>query len=513
MTNPLSLFPLPLRRSLLASVLAFAPLAREAHAQAPQAPVVSDPVALALQPLLADPLLQNAEVGIHVVRVRTGEEVFAYQADKPLQPASTMKVLTTAAALRTLGPAYTFKTEVLYDGTLNDNGLLEGNLYIRGRGDPTFVVEDLWKLVTDLRLAGVKEVKGNLVLDDSYMTRSLWIPGWNKESDMESGPAYFPPLGALSLNYNTIALVVGPGPAVGSQARVAAETPSTVIEIDNRVTTGAKGGRPSVKLERKLEDGKVKFALTGSYPAGEEVSRYYRTVGDPTAYYQGALVALMKDQEIPVKGKNQIGKVPDSAELLFSHASPPLATILAEVNKHSNNFMAEQVLMAMGAAVHGAPGTTEKGLQVVATYLASLGLSSSDYQIVNGSGLSRGTTVRPDLLTAVLVDMYNDQKVGAEFRSSMAIGGVDGTLRSRFQGAAEAGRMRGKTGSLNGVNCLVGYVTGADGDLYAFSFLVNDLSGPLSSAKKAHNRLAETLFGATPSVAPVADDDQAETSP
>ena len=504
--------------ALRALLLAFAMWFPQGTALAQEAaavpiPALSGPLAQSLQPLLADPLFQNTESAIQVVSVRTGEEVFSYKADKALQPASTMKILTTAAALKTLGPAYTFKTEILYDGTLGDNGVLDGNLYVKGHGDPTFVVEGLWKLIFDIRAEGVREVKGKVVLDDSFVAKSLWIPGWNKDVDIENGPAYFPPLGALSLNYNTVALLVGPGASVGSQARVESETSSGVIEIQNHVTTGSKGGRTSVRVERKIEDGKVEFTVSGSVPAGSGVRRYYRTVGDPTAYFQGALAAMMQSMEIPVKGKYVVGKVADDARLLFSRSSPPLATILTDVNKHSNNFIAEQVLLAMGAAVHGAPGTTEKGLQVIASYLASLGLSSTDYQIVNGSGLARGTSIRPDLLTAVLVDMYNDQQVGPEFRASLSVGGVDGTLRSRFQRADELGRLRGKTGSLNGVNCLAGYIVGADGEVYAFAFLVNDLSGPLSAAKKVHNRFAETLFGVTQSVSSVADEESGEPAP
>lgn len=479
------------------------------------APVASSPSGLdaLFEPILKDPLFQSAEVAIHVANARNGEEVFAYQADRALQPASTMKVVTAAAALRTLGPAYRFSTEIHHDGELSPDGVLNGNLYVRGTGDPTMVLERLWKLVFDLKVQGVREIKGDVVFDDSFMDRNAGIPGWNKEVDAVNGPSYYPPLGALSLNYNTVAILVGPGASSGSAARVELETRSPALEVINKATTGGKGSKPWLKVEREVEDRKVKFTVTGSVPMETEVRRYYRTVADATAYFSGAFAEMLKDQDVKVKGRFLAGKVPRDAEKVLVAQSESLSRILMDTNKQSNNFMAEQVLKTMGAVVHGEPGTTEKGLQVVASYLSSLGLPSDDYQLVNGSGLARGTTMKPDLLTAVLVDMYNDRKVGAEFQSSLSIGGVDGTLRSRFQRPDEVGRLRGKTGSLNGVHCLVGYLDGADGEVYAFSFLVNDISGPMSAAKRVHNRFAETLFGVSQSAGTVADDEGGESAP
>ncbi len=494
-----------LSRSLVRISLALAltlglagPLSAEPEATSGAAVELAEPepspLAEVLDPLMNDALLRRSPAAVHVVNVRTGEEVYARGADQALLPASTMKVITTAAALRTLGPAYTFETDLLYTGDIAGDGTLDGDLYVRGGGDPTLVLERLWKLVQELKLEGVRKVTGNVVFDDDLFDTNPGVPGWHKALDKANGPAYYPPLGALSLNYNTVALYVGPGEEVGGPARVELETPSGIIELENEATTGVAHGRRWLKLDREIEGVKTRFTLTGVVPAESDTKRYYRSIGDPTAYFTGAFAELCKAHGIEVSGHFVDGTTPDDAVLLVRQRSPSLGVILQTVDKHSNNFMAEMVLKAMGAEVHGAPGTTEKGVQVMRSYLEELGLELDDATLVNGSGLTREGGFRPELLTAVMADMHDDRQVGPEFRSALAIGGLDGTLRSRFRDDEQVGRVRGKTGSLNGVHCLTGYVDAANGDVFAFAFLVNEIRGPLSRARQLHDRFVEALL-------------------
>lgn len=503
---------------LLSLCLASASLPAQAGEQSEGSPEVeqaepSTELVQLLDPLMDDALFRRSPAAVQVVSVRTGQEVYARGAEQVLLPASTMKVITTAAALRSLGPAYTFHTDLLHTGDLGDDGVLSGNLYVRGGGDPTLVLERLWKLVQELRLEGVQKIDGDVVFDDDLFQTDAGIPGWDKALDIARGPAYYPPLGALSLNYNTVALYVGPGAELGAPARVVLETPSGVIEVDNKATTGSANGRRWLDLDRELDGVKTRFTLTGVVPAGSDTRRYYRSVGDPTAYFTGAFAALCKEQGIKVTGHFVDGSTPEDAVLLVRQESPSLGVILQTVDKHSNNFMAEQVLKAMGAELVGAPGTTEKGVQVVRGYLEDLGLELSDATIVNGSGLTREGGIRPELLTAVMVDMYDDRQVGSEFRAALAIGGLDGTLRSRFRGEDQLGRVRGKTGSLNGVHCLTGYVDASDGEVYAFAFLVNDIRGPLSRARQLHDRFVTALleYAGEPELASLADQSTEDT--
>ncbi|MBN2800134.1 MAG: D-alanyl-D-alanine carboxypeptidase/D-alanyl-D-alanine-endopeptidase [Deltaproteobacteria bacterium] len=483
-------FALPL---LTLSLLFSTGVSRAEDAPAGRVPAPSSPMVELLQPITRDSLFREADVAWQVVSVRTGEEVFSYQGDKALHPASTMKILTAATALHDLGPAFRFKTEVLTDGKIAPNGDLNGNLYVRGGGDPTFVVEQLWKVLWDLKLEGVTRVRGDVIFDEGYLDTSYALPGWDKAEDLERGPSYFPSLSALSINYNTVALVVGPGAEVGGAARVGLETPvSDYVEVESLVKTGAPGSSRWLKIDREEVGKTLKFTLTGSIPSESGVRKYYRTVLDPTAHFMAAWEEMSKQVGIAVDGHYVRGTAPAGGDLVVEHRSPPLSAILMDMNKYSNNFMAEQVLRTLGAEEGGQPGTTDKGLTAIRAYLSGLGIDESEYTLVNGSGLSRDIDLRPSHLTAVMVDMAQDQQVGREFGASLAIAGWDGTLWRRL--SEEPGMLRGKTGTLDGVHCLTGYVEGGDGETYAFAFLVNGFSGSSAKVKRVHDQFARELL-------------------
>ncbi len=487
--------------------LAFARPAPAQDAPAP-APIVSADPALeaALAPIVQDRSLRGTDVGVHLVRVSDGATVFAQAADTLMLPASTMKVVTAAAALDALGPSYRFTTELLHEEDIDAAGVLHGNLYVKGGGDPTLVLQDLWKIVYDLKTHGVTRIEGDVVFDESLFGTDHRLVGWDKASDIENGPSYFTPLSALSLNYNTIALVTGPGVEAGKPVRAELETPvGDLYEIDNQAVTGAAGTRRNVQVEREIDGQKMKFVLTGSIPIDGEVDLDYRAVPDPTAYFIAAFRQLARERGVTVAGRWRLGNAPRDAELLLRHRSAPLAVVLMDMNKYSNNHYAEQVLRVLGAEVHGVPGTTESGIQVVDAYLSGLGLDASTRVLVNGSGLSRGLMLTPATLTRVLVDMAGDWSVGHEFAASLAIAGRDGTLWRRVR--EDPGRLRGKTGTLDGVHGLCGYVTGTHGDLYAFAFLVNDVSGTSSPIKRVHDRFVREVMGSGVEEAAVASGD------
>jgi len=482
-----------IRALLLLASLAVAPLGGAA---------LAGDASSALAGLTGDKLYQRADVGVHVVDAGTGAPVFTH-GDDPMVPASTAKLITAAAALKTLGPDWRFSTTLAGDRGPGGDGVLAGNLYVIGGGDPSLVVEKLWKLVYDLKLAGVTRVSGDVIFDDSYMDAEHTIHGWDKAHDVKRGPTYFAPVGALSLNFNAAAIVVGPGEAPGEPARAALETPAQkVVTLENKATTGRAGSRASLVLDRKVSGDRVTFVISGSIPTGSEAGTYYKTVSDPTSYFTAVFAEMMKLHGITVGGHYLEGEAPEDAKTLIQLKSPPLATILLEMNKSSSNFYAEQVFKAMGAEVRGGQGTAASGASVVDDYLEGLGIPAdahiSGLNVVNGSGLSTDWQVRPSHLTAVLVDMARDQEVGAEFVASLAIGGRDGTLRKRYKDEDYDLRVRGKTGSLAGVSCLSGYVDGGDGRRYAFALLANALPGSSAEAKAAQDRLVETLLTLPP---------------
>lgn len=476
--------------AVLALSLSTPVLAADTPAAVRPAPAVS--LAPALDVLTSNRLFKTGKVGFQVVDLRTGEEVFAHGADTALNPASTMKVVTSATALKLLGPSYRFTTDIYTDGKLDASGTLKGNLYIEGHGDPSMVVEKLWKLVADLKLEGIERIEGSVVFDEDFHVPDYTLPGWGKREDIERGPSYFATLSALSLNFNTAAVAVGPGTEVGQPGRVRLETPAgDAVEVVNEVKTVVATGRRGIVIDRDVVGGKTTFTVKGTVPLLGEHERYYRTVADPTAQYMGAFQEMMKQHGIGVTGRFKRGDTPSDADRLLQVRSTSLATILMDMNKLSNNFIAEQVLRTLGAEVKQ-EGSTAAGLEVVGEYLMSLGIDRAEVALVNGSGLSREATLRPSVLTAILVDMARDPQVGQEFASTLAIAGYDGTLWSRLRD--EAGRLRGKTGTIDGVHCLTGYVEDGAGARYAFAFMVNDHGGRVSSVKALHDQFARTMF-------------------
>ncbi len=500
---------------LLASLLASSALAAETPAplvDPATVPVAAPPsdlrAALALVPSL--PVFSKSVIAFEVVKAGSGEPVFSFGDDRVLMPASTMKLITSAVALRELGAAYRFPTWIKYDGALNAQGLLEGSLYVVGQGDPTMVVERMWRMIADIKAHGVTEVTGDVVFDDTYMAGpGVWIPGWGKREDVEAGSTYYSALGALSLNYNVATIVVRPGASVGSAGQAAFDTPSDAVVLDNQSTTGRANSRYSVKVVRTLGEKSSKIAtykLTGSVPLDHAPYYEYRTLADPTGNYISVFRELAKAAGIKVKGRYRVGSAPANSKLLLKAESERLVEVLTDMNKQSNNFIAEQVLRAVAAEKGGLPGTTEGGVKLLNDYMSSLGVPSDRYKFVNGSGLSRDTMIAPSAMDAVLVDMYANLDVGPEYLTTLSVGGRDGTLWHRFREEGMEGRVRAKSGSLSRVFCLAGYVSAADGTDYAFTFLVNDLDGSTSRARAAHDQLVRSLAGVAGDLAEAGED-------
>jgi D-alanyl-D-alanine carboxypeptidase/D-alanyl-D-alanine-endopeptidase (penicillin-binding protein 4) len=457
-------------------------------------PSPSASVSEALAPVAQGWLFKKARSGLQVVDLQTGEEVFARDADTLFNPASTMKVVTAAAALHHLGPAYRWSTDLVTDGEIDPSGTLRGDLYVVGHGDPTFGPGDLYELVSDLRLHGVRRIEGSVHFDDTWFAAGdPYLPGWNKEEDKARGTSYFATLGALSIDQNTTVLVVGPGAAVGSPASVELVVPTAgYVEVKPEIATTGVGTRKFVDLEREVTEAGTVFTVKGTFPV-DDAERVFlrRTVADPTAHFSSAFRAMAEAQGLTVTGRWDRRKAPTDAETIASHESEALPTVLAQMNKHSLNFHAEQILRTLGAEQAG-EGSTAAGIDAVRAYLDEIGVPAEAATLINGSGLSREARLAPSALTAVLLDMARDPEVGSEFLSSLAIGGTDGTLWSRLRD--EPGRLRGKTGTLDGVICLTGYVDAADGRRYAFAFLANDVGSRLSAAREAQDDFAREVF-------------------
>ena len=442
----------------------------------PAAPARPDPAALrqAVDAVVERSALAGARIGICVVSLDTGATLYARDADTLLNPASNVKLFTAAAALVRLGPEFRFETEAWLD-TSGLNGGSPRALYLRGKGDPTLTTERLWALAADLAHLGLKRV-GDLVLDESWFDAERIGPGFDQESGDKS---YLAPAGALSLNFNTVAVHVAPGDRPGAPGRVELEPDSAYFELANRTrTVGARAARRlSVTSTPDGPGGRQRLVVEGRLPAGGRPTVAWRKIDDPAQYLGQTLRRLLELRGVRVTGKVRLGPVPDGAQLLHVAESEPLADVVRRLNKGSNNFMAEQLVKALGAAVAGPPGSWSSGLAAVEGFLASLGLPRGSYVMKNGSGLNDANRFSARQTARLLAELWRRFPVAAEFLASLPVAGRDGTVRWRLDGPETAGRVRAKTGTLDGVGSLSGYAETTDGERLVFAILVNDAPG------------------------------------
>ncbi len=444
---------------------------------------------------LADAAWSKAILGVHAIRVATGEEIVGFQADRPLLPASAQKAVTAAAALRGLGPSFHFETRIYATGPVVD-GVLEGDLVVVGRGDPTLTADKLWRLVRDLKTDGLVRVAGDVLLDDTYFSGSPLIAGWSRTVDLDEGPSYFAPIGALAAEFGGVTVVVRPAALVGMPAIVAIETPAgDAVRVTAAVDTVGSKERTRLDLRRVVREEGVTFELEGGVRVEGGDRRFRRSVADPTVYFGGILGHLLAEQGLAVDGRIRRGVLPLGSTLLRTITSPPLASVLMDMNKYSSNFMAEAVLRTLGAELRGA-GSTEAGLAAMRAHLDALGIAPEQSQLVNGSGLSRDLRFSASAMTRVLADAARDGTIAPEFLASLAIGGRDGTLDDRFEDVPDA--VRAKTGTLADTVALVGFVRTAHDELVAFAFFANEIKGPVDVLQGLADEVARRLVHTPP---------------
>ncbi len=485
-----------LRLASLAPLLALAlPFAARAAPPAPPTPAPAaarDPAALraALDGLVERSTLAGARVGVAVISLDSGATLYAREADMLLNPASNVKLFTVAAALARLGPEYRFETEAWLDAAGLSGGAPRA-LYLRGKGDPSLTTERLWALAGDLSHLGLKRV-GDLVLDEGWFDAERVGPGFDQESGDKS---YLAPVGALSLNSNVVAVHVGPGDRPGAPGRVELEPDSAMFELVNRTrTAGPRAARRLlVSSTPDGSGGRQRIAVEGRLPAGGRTSVSWRKIDDPAQYLGQTLRRLLELRGVRVTGAVRLGAVPPGAQLFHVIESEPLADVVRRINKSSNNFMAEQLLKALGAASAGPPGSWGSGLAAVEGFLASLGLPRGSYVMKNGSGMNDANRFSARQTARLLAELVRRFPVGAEFLSSLPLAGKDGTLRWRLDGPETAGRVRAKTGTLDGVYSLAGYLETAAGERLVFAILVNDSPGRAATMTAAIDALAAAL--------------------
>ncbi len=417
-----------------------------------------------------------------VMPVDDGPLRWSANAGKPMNPASTMKLVTTYSALHLLGPAYTFRTEVLANGP-QAGDVLHGELYVRGGGDPHLVVENLWRLLDRLRGFGIRDIRGDLVLDKTLFDSLEHDPG---QFDGEEGRAYNVGPDALLVNFKSIAVTFVPDTA----ARVARVmvVPEVAGMKYPRMVPGIDGGCGDwrSRLRADIND-PMNLRFGGSYPlACGERAIYLGALGH-TNYFAAVFRALWERQGGSWSGKVREAAVPATARLVAVQESEPLAVLIRDINKFSNNVMTQQLFLTMGAA-GGEPGNPERGAAAVRGLLAARGIAAPELVLENGCGLSRVERISAATLGNVLADAWRSQWM-SELMASLPISGVDGTMQRRN---VPAGAAHMKTGMLGDTRAVAGYVQAASGKRYIVVAIINHPNA--GRGQGAHDALLEWVY-------------------
>ena len=438
--------------------------------------------------------LAPAMVGIKVASLDTGRVLFEENSNKLLRPASNMKLYTVATALDRLSPDYRFRTSVLARAKPDAQGTVHGDLTIYGRGDPSIAArfnggdyfKGLNELASRIVAAGVKRVDGDLIGDETYFTGPQYGSGWTWD-DLQWW--YGAEVSALTVNDNALDLFIKPGATVGSPAQITTGPPDPLLTIANRVTTGPKGSRRDISVQRGL--GGAVLEVRGSVPVDD--SGYTAGIGisQPALLFVYLLRATLVERGVVVNGKSRtLGPLspangstePKALPLveLANMQSPPFSLVAAQTLKPSQNLYTELILRTLGKEVPPVVSTPtparsseDAGLEVVKAFLKQAGITPTSLSLNDGSGLSRNDMVTAEA-TLTLLTYMNRHAYAKVFREALPIAGVDGTLRNRMKGTPAENNVKAKTGSLSSAASLSGYVTTAAGENLVFSIMVNN---------------------------------------
>jgi serine-type D-Ala-D-Ala carboxypeptidase/endopeptidase (penicillin-binding protein 4) len=451
-------------------------------AQTPLPPSVTDVFKKANVPI--------ENVAVYVKEVNAREPLLSINAEKSMNPASVMKLFTTYAGLDLLGPGYTWKTEVYADGEIR-NGNLNGDLILKGSGDPKLTVERFWLLLKQLRERGLQSVRGDLILDRSLFEAVAFDPA---KFDGEPLRAYNVAPDALLLNFKTVRFSFAQS-LDGKSVSISPDVKPAQIEIVNRVKlieAPCGDWRERVVLDlQTVTPTQLKISFTGNYPrsCGEKV--WNVSLLDHARFVGGVFANLWKDVGGEWKGVVKLTTTPQSAKLLATTESPPLADVIRDINKYSNNTMARQLFLTLAAEKAVQPATSGAASDVIKEWLRKKNIAAPELVLENGSGLSR--TERASATTlGLMLDVAWRSSVMPEFVSSMPLLGIDGTLRKRARGESVAGQAHIKGGTLSDARAMAGYLLDSAGKRWVVVMIVNHPNAPLT--QDAQDALLSWLY-------------------
>ena len=415
-----------------------------------------------LEKLLKSFESKGTRVSAEIVNLTNSRTLLSVNPETPLNPASSIKLFTAYTALERLGINYSFKTQV--------SVLPDRSLCVKGGGDPSFVMEDLYLLVQGMKRKGLESYSGKIVLDPSVFDEELYP---EDRSDQDSERAYNAPISGLNFNYNTITVFANPT-SKGKPAKLGLDFPFDFVKLEGKVTTSQS---TDVTWDKKGK-GDLEVVTVGGHIAegAEEWHKPFR-IRNPSQAFGEAFGKMLAQSGIQAEGKliHARGTCPSTDKAFFEFGSKPLSFTVELMDKYSNNFIADSLVKAIDHEVNRRSGTAEGGIAFIKTELQKIGidLSTKGRTFVSGSGLTRENRVAAGDFIKLLKRVHKEKKILPELFSSLPIAGLDGTLKRKYRETRVQELLRGKTGTLSGVQSLVGIYPNEEGEWIGIAVIVN----------------------------------------
>ncbi|MBI5020176.1 MAG: D-alanyl-D-alanine carboxypeptidase/D-alanyl-D-alanine-endopeptidase [Ignavibacteriales bacterium] len=436
--------------------------------------------------IINDKSLNVCSIGIEVVDLNREKVLFSLNGDKLFHPASNQKLLTTAAAIELLPSKFQFKTIISTDGTIN-SGLIDGNLIIKGFGDPLFSNADLDSIVVKIQQLGIHRINGSIILDVSYFDSIKWGRGWMW--DDEPDPTA-PVISPISIDQNAVQITITTNMFLNKQPTIGFFPHSNYFSVINRAYTSNDTSLPYHTVSRIR--GTDTILISGRISPDDSPQEFYLSIADPQKYF----LHLLKERFITARIEvlsNTIELQPNKSHQLFI-LSHDIDSVLQQANKKSDNLCAENLLKTISMELLHKPGSTAEGINLLKGILYKSDIDTSLIFLADGSGASWYNAISPKSIVKLLSSEFKKTSF-KRFFESLAIAGVDGTLKNRFKGTLAYNNVHAKTGTLTGNNCISGYLRTEDDEMLAFSILINHCPVEQQVMRNIEDRIIELLCG------------------
>ena len=425
----------------------------------------------------------STKASIYVINANTGESIFEKNINSSMIPASNTKLFTTAVALNLMGPKHVFATKLLMDDSDIENGVIEGDLYIQGFGHSTFTTNDLDSLVALLKHNDIKIITGNIIGDDNYFDDLYIRDDWIIH---ERANVSLPPVSALVINKNQFIVTLTSIGKIGSKLGYSIKPECSFIDFDIKAEVTRNRSNPRIKTSQT--DNRIKVTVSGGLRKRITPRSYVVNIKNPPLYMASLLRDHLQAAGIKVLGKPEVGITPIENKAIAS-VGIQLDSLIAIINKNSNNYLAECLFKSLGAYYSSDQGNSFYATQAVLSSFDDEFVIDDETAVVDGSGISRFNTITTGSIVRLLKYIYNDERLYEGFYHSLAISGIDGTLKDRPINKFIKGNFHGKTGTLNGVTALSGYLTSRKNNTYIISIIMEFSSKGSSFHKNLEDRI------------------------